>query len=90
MGCISLLGGAHFAFPGVQMGCIPETGWGANYYPGVQTGCIPCKWDASSFILDFCVFLLRIADNQYPCSYDQLLLAIRVHWNISTILFFRY
>jgi len=30
MGCISLLGGVHFAFPGVQMGCNPKTGWGAS------------------------------------------------------------
>lgn len=32
MGCISLLGGVHFAVPGVQMGCNPETGWGASSY----------------------------------------------------------
>ena len=43
MGCISLLGGVHFASPGVQMGCNPKTvwgaslsGWGANSHPGVH------------------------------------------------------
>ena len=36
MGCISLLGGVHFAFPRVQMGCNPKTGWGANLGGGVQ------------------------------------------------------
>ena len=37
MGCISLLGGVHFVFPGVQMGCNPEMRWGANHSPGVHS-----------------------------------------------------
>lgn len=32
MGCISLLGGVHFDFLGVQMGCNLKAGWGASIY----------------------------------------------------------